>query len=350
MKYSPLHNVKPGASYPPTLVTTSDHDDRVAPAHSFKFAAAMQAAQAGRAPVLIRIETKAGHGAGKPTSEDHRGARGHLRVPRQGRSTSSAGERRNEVTPACCRCSFIAGNAGSPTSRRTASCGRSNGGWTGCHRATDTTPTPQRSIVPRQYVDRRAARHAGVVHAAARRPTTTSLPRSGDGIVARPVSQRADDAAPREQPRHDALLPGPRDAAAARRAVLVLPQWNADEEGHVGLCRLLARFGMSALRLSLPYHDTRMPPELARADYIVSAEHRAHARGLPAGGARRATGHRVAGAPGLRPHRHPRHQPRLVPVDAHDVPRAADHCAGAESHLALFRRRRVARALHAPRA
>jgi hypothetical protein len=56
-----------------------------------------------------------------------------------------------------------------------------------------------------------------------------------------------------------------------RRAVLVLPQWNADEGGHVGLCRLLARFGMSALRLSLPYHDTRMPPDLTRADYIVSA-------------------------------------------------------------------------------
>jgi prolyl oligopeptidase len=69
MKYSPLQNVKPGTRYPPTLITTSDHDDRVAPAHSFKFAAAIQAAQAGPAPVLIRIETKAGHGAGKPTSK-----------------------------------------------------------------------------------------------------------------------------------------------------------------------------------------------------------------------------------------------------------------------------------------
>jgi hypothetical protein len=56
-----------------------------------------------------------------------------------------------------------------------------------------------------------------------------------------------------------------------RRAVLVLPQWNSDAEGHVGLCRLLNRFGVSALRLSLPYHDERMPPELTRADYIVSA-------------------------------------------------------------------------------
>ncbi|MCE2514481.1 MAG: abhydrolase domain-containing 18 [Acidobacteria bacterium] len=58
---------------------------------------------------------------------------------------------------------------------------------------------------------------------------------------------------------------------AARRAVVVLPQWNADAGAHVGLSRLIARFGISALRLSLPYHDTRMPPELHRADYIVSA-------------------------------------------------------------------------------
>jgi hypothetical protein len=62
--------------------------------------------------------------------------------------------------------------------------------------------------------------------------------------------------------------PSPR---GRRRAVLVLPQWNADSDGHVGLCRLLNRFGLTALRLSLPYHDARMPPELQRADYIVSA-------------------------------------------------------------------------------
>jgi len=60
-------------------------------------------------------------------------------------------------------------------------------------------------------------------------------------------------------------------AGKPRRAVVVLPQWNADAEGHIGLARLLAYFGMSALRLSLPYHDRRMPPELGRADYIVSA-------------------------------------------------------------------------------
>jgi prolyl oligopeptidase len=66
--YSPLHNVRPGTKYPATLILTGDHDDRVVPAHSFKFAAAMQAAQAGGAPVLIRIETRAGHGTGKPTA------------------------------------------------------------------------------------------------------------------------------------------------------------------------------------------------------------------------------------------------------------------------------------------
>lgn len=65
-KYSPVHNVKK-QSYPATMVTTGDHDDRVVPAHSFKFAAALQAAQTGSNPVMIRIETKAGHGAGKPT-------------------------------------------------------------------------------------------------------------------------------------------------------------------------------------------------------------------------------------------------------------------------------------------
>ena len=66
--YSPVHNVKEGVEYPATMVTTGDHDDRVVPAHSFKFAAELQEKQAGTNPTLIRIETKAGHGAGKPTS------------------------------------------------------------------------------------------------------------------------------------------------------------------------------------------------------------------------------------------------------------------------------------------
>lgn len=66
--YSPVHNIKEGVEYPATMVTTGDHDDRVVPAHSFKFAAELQEKQAGYNPTLIRIETKAGHGAGKPTS------------------------------------------------------------------------------------------------------------------------------------------------------------------------------------------------------------------------------------------------------------------------------------------
>jgi prolyl oligopeptidase len=67
--YSPLHNIKPGTCYPPTLAFTADHDDRVVPGHTFKFIAAMQAAQGCANPTLVRIETKAGHGAGKPTTK-----------------------------------------------------------------------------------------------------------------------------------------------------------------------------------------------------------------------------------------------------------------------------------------
>jgi len=69
IKYSPLHNIKQGTCYPATLITTADHDDRVVPAHSFKFAATLQAAQGCENPTLIRIDSKAGHGAGKPTSK-----------------------------------------------------------------------------------------------------------------------------------------------------------------------------------------------------------------------------------------------------------------------------------------
>src|SRR5690606_1205036 len=65
-RYSPLHNCKP-AVYPPTLILTGDHDDRVLPGHSYKFAATLQQAQQGAAPILLRVETDTGHGAGKPT-------------------------------------------------------------------------------------------------------------------------------------------------------------------------------------------------------------------------------------------------------------------------------------------
>ena len=68
-KYSPLHNIQEGAKYPPTFIVTADHDDRVVPGHSFKYAAALQHAQGGDAPILIRIETRAGHGGGKPVTK-----------------------------------------------------------------------------------------------------------------------------------------------------------------------------------------------------------------------------------------------------------------------------------------
>ncbi|HMP61337.1 MAG TPA: prolyl oligopeptidase family serine peptidase, partial [Gemmatales bacterium] len=69
LAYSPVHNLKEGTKYPATLVTTADTDDRVVPGHSFKFIAMLQHCQAGPAPVLARIETRAGHGAGKPTTK-----------------------------------------------------------------------------------------------------------------------------------------------------------------------------------------------------------------------------------------------------------------------------------------
>jgi len=68
-RYSPLHNIVPGTAYPPTLVMTGDHDDRVVPGHSLKFAATLQAAQGGDAPILLRVDTSAGHGMGKPTAK-----------------------------------------------------------------------------------------------------------------------------------------------------------------------------------------------------------------------------------------------------------------------------------------
>ncbi len=68
-RYSPLHNLRQGTQYPAVMVTTADHDDRVVPGHSFKYAAALQAAQGGAAPILIRVETRAGHGAGRPTAK-----------------------------------------------------------------------------------------------------------------------------------------------------------------------------------------------------------------------------------------------------------------------------------------
>jgi prolyl oligopeptidase len=68
--YSPLHNLRPGTKYPPTLITAGDHDDRLPPIHSYKFAATLQHDQAGDAPVLIRIDTRTGHGMGRPVTKE----------------------------------------------------------------------------------------------------------------------------------------------------------------------------------------------------------------------------------------------------------------------------------------
>jgi dienelactone hydrolase len=104
-------------------------------------------------------------------------------------------------------------------------------------------------------------------------PTTSYQLSSGPG-EARLLRFRSalDTPHPENNVVHARYFPGrTKSGARARRAVLVLPQWNSDAQGHVGLAKLLARFGMSALRLSMPYHDARMPSELHRADYIVSA-------------------------------------------------------------------------------
>jgi len=69
LAYSPIHNIKPGTCYPPTLAFTADHDDRVVPGHTFKYVATLQSAQSCAKPILARIETKSGHGAGRPTTK-----------------------------------------------------------------------------------------------------------------------------------------------------------------------------------------------------------------------------------------------------------------------------------------
>jgi hypothetical protein len=100
-------------------------------------------------------------------------------------------------------------------------------------------------------------------------PSALTTPHAGNNTVyCRYFPARRRD---RSRPVRDGLQPVPHECCRSRAAVLVLPQWNSDPNGHVGLCKLLAWNGMSALRLTLPYHDQRMPAELYRADYIVSA-------------------------------------------------------------------------------
>ena len=244
---------------------------------------------------------------------------------------------------------FTPGNAGSPRSPPTASSGRSSGDSTGFRQNGRPADRPGRR-------DRRVGRgrdvgHRRVLHAAAdRRLPLRDRRIDGSELLTFPSALVTPH--PENNTVRCRYFPAARSPARARprAAVLVLPQWNADPDGHVGLCRLLAWNGMTALRLSLPYHDQRMPPELHARGLHRQLQRRADGAGQPAGGARRAARDRLARGAGLRPHRHSRHEPRLVSVAADDGARAADSGAGAQSHLAVLRRRRVARPLDAPRA
>ena len=170
------------------------------------------------------------------------------------------------------------------------------------------------------------------------------------------VPERARDTASGEQHGRRPLVSGGGRAAARRAQGPRAAPSSCCRSGTptprvTSACRrLLARFGVSALRLSLPYHDARMPPELTRADYIVSSNivRTVQVCRQAVLDARRAVA--WLSAAGLRAHRHPRHEPRLVPVDADLGARAAHPRAGAQSRLALVRRRRLARALDATRA
>ena len=289
------------------------HDDRVVPAHSFKFAATLQAAQAGPAPVLIRIETKAGHGAGKPTTKIIEERADIYAFLVKALDMKSRPPRSTRVSAAMLSLFFH------PWERRLADVSKDRVvrpfEW-----GLDWMPpggqrrTPGDASSTRRPGVRRIRPCRLATPGSRRRPTTTTRsPGVGDGTSLRHVpharwprrTARTTSSSRRAfSPRAVSRPGGP------RRAVLVLPQWNSDGDGHVGLCRLLARFGMSALRLSLPYHDTRMPPELSRADYIVSSN---VVRTLEVCrqavlDARRAI--HVAGPGRLRPHRHSRHQPR----------------------------------------
>ena len=163
--------------------------------------------------------------------------------------------------------------------RKIASSARSNGASTGCRRHGQRhRPAARVSSAgsPRRWPTRKRSSATDPQTPSSSTPEPTT-----DAQTARParsVSRARSSRRTREQHRARALVSGgrakPRSGARRGRrgrAVVVLPQWNSDAGGHVGLSRLLARFGISALRLSLPYHDARMPPELTRADYIVSS-------------------------------------------------------------------------------
>ena len=181
----------------------------------------------------------------------------------------------------CFKPSSTPGNAGSPPSPRIASSARSSGDSTGFRR---TAIDAGDAAAPAEVIGDWVSHVMADTDAFFTPPPTTdyTLRPAPDGDVLT-FPSALDDAARGEQhgvlpvlsaaerPLDEIARERSAGAGAGRAAVLVLPQWNSDAGGHVGLCRLLAWNGMSALRLSLPYHDQRMPPELHRADYIVSA-------------------------------------------------------------------------------
>ena len=141
-----------------------------------------------------------------------------------------------------------------------------------------------------------------------------------------------------------------RAAGAPRRAVVVLAQWNSDADGHIGLCKILSKLGIASLRISLPYHDARMPPELMRADYIVSSN---IVRTLQV--CRQAVRDVRLALWWLRDQGYDRLGLLGTSLGSclsflTTVPRAAGARAGAQSRLAVFRRRGVARTLDRARA
>jgi hypothetical protein len=122
---------------------------------------------------------------------------------------------------------------------------------------------------PRQLLTEWAARTTGASDAFFTAPGSSDVERDGEYV-------RIPSAVTTPYPENNTIVlrvfePARREPGRPRRAVIVLPQWNADPGGHVGLCRLFARFGLTAVRLSLPYHDVRRPADLERAEYIVSA-------------------------------------------------------------------------------
>ena len=272
----------------------------------------------------------------------HRGAHADLlRVARGRRSARST--HTHDLSA-----SFIAGNSGSPTSAATsASSGRSNGDSTGCRR-TATRRTPRRSSVLRAWVDA-VMEDTDAFFTPAPTSDYTFTPRSGGrgageaGTLTFPSA--LDTPHPENNIVHARFFPARERTDDSRRAVVVLPQWNSDAGGHIGLSQLLARLGITALRLSLPYHDRAHAAGAHARRLHRQLERRAHRAGVPAGGARRAARAVVAARSGLRAPRAARHEPRIVPRDADRVARAAGARAGAQSRVAVLRRRRLARAV-----